>query len=84
LPLRAVSPKPLNVVMMRPGLSLTELADLGVRRVSVGGALARVMWSSFIAAAQKIKEGHFDVLASGASGTVLNSVFDAFNRNHAE
>jgi 2-methylisocitrate lyase-like PEP mutase family enzyme len=81
---RAVSPKPLNVVIMRPGLGLTELADLGVRRVSVGGALARVMWSSFIAATQKIKEGHFDVLASGTSGAVLDNVFDAFNRNRAQ
>ena len=39
---RAVAPKPLNVVMMRPGLSLAELSDLGVRRISVGGAFARV------------------------------------------
>jgi 2-methylisocitrate lyase-like PEP mutase family enzyme len=54
---RAVAPKPFNVVMMRPGLSLAELADLGVRRVSVGGALARVMWASVIPAAQEIKEG---------------------------
>lgn len=38
---RAVAPKPVNVVMSRPGLSLAELADLGVRRVSLGGAVAR-------------------------------------------
>jgi 2-methylisocitrate lyase-like PEP mutase family enzyme len=37
---RAVAPKPVNVVMMRPGLSLAELTDLGVRRVSIGGAIA--------------------------------------------
>jgi 2-methylisocitrate lyase-like PEP mutase family enzyme len=36
---RAVAPKPLNVVMMRPGLSVAELADLGVRRISIGGAV---------------------------------------------
>ena len=40
---KAVAPKPINIVMMRPGLSFAELADLGVRRISIGGALARVM-----------------------------------------
>jgi 2-methylisocitrate lyase-like PEP mutase family enzyme len=38
---RAVAPKPLDVVMMRPGLTFPELADLGVRRISLGGAFAR-------------------------------------------
>jgi len=46
---RAVAPKPVNVVMMRPGLSLAELTDLGVRRVSIGGAIARVAWASIMA-----------------------------------
>jgi 2-methylisocitrate lyase-like PEP mutase family enzyme len=50
---KAVAPKPVNVVMMKPGLSLAELADLGVRRVSVGGALARVMWASVTAVAEE-------------------------------
>jgi 2-methylisocitrate lyase-like PEP mutase family enzyme len=53
---RTVAPKPLNVVMMRPGLSLAELADLGVRRVSVGGAFGRVMWASAIAV-RRIERG---------------------------
>jgi hypothetical protein len=35
---RAAAPNPLKVVMMRPGLSFAELANLGVRRISVGGA----------------------------------------------
>src|SRR2546425_8454464 len=41
---RAVHPLPLNVLMSGPGLTLAELADLGVRRISIGGALARVAW----------------------------------------
>lgn len=72
---KAVAPKPLNVVMMQPGLSLNDLAELGVRRVSIGGALARVMWASVISAAEEIKEGRFDVLASGVPGATLNSIF---------
>jgi 2-methylisocitrate lyase-like PEP mutase family enzyme len=75
---RAAAPKPLNVVMMRPGLSLAELADLGVRRVSVGGAFARVMWASIIAAANEIKQGRFDVLGSGTPGSELNKMFRPF------
>jgi 2-methylisocitrate lyase-like PEP mutase family enzyme len=75
---RAVAPKPLNVVMMRPGLSLAELADLGVRRISVGGAFARMMWASAIAAAKKIKQGRFDVLGSGTPGSELNEIFRQF------
>jgi hypothetical protein len=39
-----------------------------VRRVSIGGALARVVWVSVIAAAQEIKEGRFDVFGSGTPG----------------
>ena len=54
---RAVAPKPLNVLVMGPGLSLSELAELGVRRVSVGGALAQVAWGAAQAAAQAIKDG---------------------------
>jgi 2-methylisocitrate lyase-like PEP mutase family enzyme len=75
---RAVAPKPLNVVVMRPGLSLAELADLGVRRISVGGAFARVMWASAIAAANEIKQGRFDVLGAGTSGSELNVMFRQF------
>ena len=75
---RAVQPKPLNVVMMRPGLSVAELADLGVRRISVGGALARVAWGAVMAAAEQIRVGSFDGLASGAPGKQLNDIFGGF------
>jgi 2-methylisocitrate lyase-like PEP mutase family enzyme len=74
----AVSPKPVNVVMMRPGLSLAELTDLGVRRVSVGGALARVAWASILSLMDGIKSGSFDGLAGGTPGKELNDVFAKF------
>jgi 2-methylisocitrate lyase-like PEP mutase family enzyme len=76
---RAVSPKPLNVVMSAPGLTVAELADLGVRRISIGGALARVAWAAAIGAAEKIKGGSFDGLAGGTPGTRLNGMFGQFN-----
>lgn len=76
---RAVAPRPLNVLMMREGLSVAELANLGVRRISVGGALARVAWGAMMAAAEQMKAGSFDGLAHGASGAQLNGLFDAFS-----
>jgi len=76
---RAVAPRPLNVLVMDPGLSVAELAELGVRRISVGGALARVAWAAVLATAEKIKAGSFDGLAAGASGKQLNDVFSSFS-----
>jgi 2-methylisocitrate lyase-like PEP mutase family enzyme len=75
---RAVAPKPVNVLMMRPGLSVAELADLGVRRISVGGALARVAWGAMLGAARQMLEGSFDGLAGATPGTELNEVFERF------
>jgi 2-methylisocitrate lyase-like PEP mutase family enzyme len=77
---QAVAPKPLNVLMSRPGLSLAELSDLGVRRVSVGGALARVAWGAVLAAAKQLKMGSFEGLAQAASGAELNELFGDFVR----
>jgi 2-methylisocitrate lyase-like PEP mutase family enzyme len=65
----AVAPKPLNVIVSdaRSGLSVARLADLGVRRISVGSALARVAWGAFARAARSIAEtGAFDALAGAA------------------
>ena len=75
----AVHPKPVNVLVMAPATqSLRQLAELGVRRVSVGGALARAAWGGFMHAAQEIAEhGRFDALANAASGRTLNALFDA-------
>jgi 2-methylisocitrate lyase-like PEP mutase family enzyme len=75
---RAVAPKPLNVLAMGYGMSLAEYAELGVRRVSVGGALARAAWRGMLSAAERLKAGSFEGLADGASGKHLNSVFGSF------
>jgi len=75
---RAVAPKPLNVLVMAPGVSVQELADLGVRRISVGGGLARVAWGAFSAAAMEMKAGSFDSLGGGMSGKELNQIFRNF------
>lgn len=48
---------------------------LGVRRVSVGGALARAAWGGFMRAAQSLADGRFDGFADAASGAQLNAQF---------
>lgn len=75
---RAVAPKPLNVLVMDPAVTVAELADLGVRRISIGGALARVAWAAMLTAAKQIKAGSFDGLAGGAPGRQLNEIFGGF------
>jgi 2-methylisocitrate lyase-like PEP mutase family enzyme len=75
---RAVAPKPLNVVMSSSGLNVAELAELGVRRISIGGALARVAWAAVMATAEEIKVGSFDGLAGGMPRRQLNDIFGAF------
>jgi len=74
----AVAPKPVNVLVYSPdtGLTLDILRQLGVRRLSVGGALARVAWGAFIRAARSIFEtGSFDAFADTASSVELNKIF---------
>ena len=75
---RAVAPKPVNVLAMGAGLSVQALADLGVRRVSVGGALARVAWTAMISAATQLKDGSFDGLAGAMPGRELDAAFAEF------
>jgi 2-methylisocitrate lyase-like PEP mutase family enzyme len=53
---KAVAPKPVNVLMAWPGQSVAPLADIGVRRVSVGAALAGAAWAGFDAAAKRLVE----------------------------
>jgi 2-methylisocitrate lyase-like PEP mutase family enzyme len=73
----AVAPKPLNVLMSaNTGLRVADLAELGVRRVSVGSALARVAWGAFLRAAEEIAEhGSFAQLDGAASFAQLNEMF---------
>jgi 2-methylisocitrate lyase-like PEP mutase family enzyme len=75
---KAVAPKPVNVLMSRanPDMTVMRLADLGVRRISVGSALARVAWGAFIRAAQQLAEGSFAGFAGAASMKELDQVFD--------
>jgi 2-methylisocitrate lyase-like PEP mutase family enzyme len=75
----AVHPKPVNLLMMGSmELTVPQIADLGVRRVSVGGALARAAWGGFMRAAQRIAEaGRFDGFAQAASGQGLNELFES-------
>ena len=72
-----VAPKPVNLLMAWPGdLTMPEIAALGVRRVSVGGALARSAWGGFMRAAKLIaEEGKFDGFADAASGQELDAFF---------
>lgn len=74
---QAVAPKPVNVLISAPGgLTIPEVAALGVRRVSVGGALARVAWGEFIRAAREFAEyGTFDGFAGAAPHGELNEFF---------
>jgi 2-methylisocitrate lyase-like PEP mutase family enzyme len=72
-----VAPKPFNLLVGGTSeLSVREIAGLGVRRISVGGALARSAWGGFMRSAQLLAEhGRFDGFADAASGQALNSLF---------
>jgi 2-methylisocitrate lyase-like PEP mutase family enzyme len=82
----AVHPKPVNLLMGAPaGLTLAEVANLGVRRVSVGGALARAAWGGFMHAAREIAErGTLDGLAGAASHPAVNALFEAARPGSAQ
>jgi len=74
---QAVAPKPVNLLMGTPSaLTVADCAGLGVRRISVGGSLARAAWGGFIRAAKLIKEaGSFNGFADAAPGAELNKAF---------
>jgi 2-methylisocitrate lyase-like PEP mutase family enzyme len=73
---KAVAPKPVNLLIGASGLSLQEAADLGVRRISVGGSLARMAWAGVMKAAREMAEkGTFTEFANGYPGGELNKMF---------
>jgi len=75
---KAVSPRAVNVLVSKFNCDLTvsQLADIGVRRISVGSALANVAWGALMSAARNIKDkGAFDGLAGGAPFAELNDLF---------
>jgi 2-methylisocitrate lyase-like PEP mutase family enzyme len=72
----AVAPKPVNVLVNGDFATAADLAALGVRRISVGGALARTAWTGFLHAAREIAEaGTFRALSNAVSGSDLNARF---------
>jgi methylisocitrate lyase len=74
---KAVRPKPVNVLMSSDLASVAELADLGVRRISVGGALARAAWTGFLEAAREIAhEGRFSRLGNAIPFAEMNNAFE--------
>lgn len=74
----AVAPKPVNVLVGSDFTTVAQLADLGVRRISVGGALARAAWTGFLQAAKEIAEGGtFTALASAVPFDEINGSFDS-------
>ncbi len=73
---KALHPKPINVLIGGPGSSVQILSDLGVRRISVGGALARVAWGSFVKASREIaEEGTFGELGHSIPFADINGIF---------
>lgn len=82
---QAVAPKPVNVLIGSAApFTLAELAGLGVRRISVGGAVARAAWTGFIAAATPLVEGHFDGLANLVAYGELNQRFNQATQAHIQ
>src|SRR5207249_5532564 len=72
-----MEPKPVNILVSRnTGLKVADLADLGVRRISVGSALARAAWSGFMRAAQTIaEEGAFSGFDDTVPVAQINNLF---------
>jgi 2-methylisocitrate lyase-like PEP mutase family enzyme len=73
---RAVAPRPVNVLVSSGWATVAELAKAGVRRISVGGALARAAWTGFLGAAEEIREqGTFTQLGRAVSHDELDGSF---------
>ena len=76
--LKTVAPKPINVLVsgFNHQLSFSQVADLGVRRISVGSGLALAAWGALLRTAQDIKtNGTFNLLANNAPSADLNALF---------
>jgi 2-methylisocitrate lyase-like PEP mutase family enzyme len=74
---KAVHPKPVNLLIGSSGLSVAEAAGIGVRRISIGGSLACAAWGGFMRASREIAEkGTFTELRNGYPGGELNKLFN--------
>lgn len=82
----AVAPKPVNLLVSAPiGLSVQDIAALGVRRISVGSALARAAWGGFLRAAREIAgDGTFNALADSEPFGALNTFFRSHSASPPE
>jgi 2-methylisocitrate lyase-like PEP mutase family enzyme len=73
---KAVAPKPVNALVGSGFATVAELAEIGVRRISVGGALARAAWTGFLRAANEIaSQGTFTELEAAVSFAEINDSF---------
>jgi 2-methylisocitrate lyase-like PEP mutase family enzyme len=74
---KAVAPKPVNLLMSwASGMTVADIAAMGVRRISVGGTLARVAMHAFVKSAREIaQEGRFDSFGGVISNAELNALF---------
>lgn len=78
---RAVAPTPVNVLVGSDFTTAADLAAVGVRRISVGGALARTAWTGFLDAAREIAtQGSFSRLGRAVSFADLNGLFASPSR----
>jgi 2-methylisocitrate lyase-like PEP mutase family enzyme len=75
---QAVAPLPVNLLMSAPtGLTVKDIAELGIRRISIGGTLARIAMQAFINSASAIAQnGKFDSFAGVMSNAELNAFFN--------
>lgn len=81
----AVRPKPVNVLVSAPiGLDVADLAALGVRRISVGSALARSAWTGFVHAARELSKGTFGGLEGAVPFATLNKIFREVGRTASD
>ena len=81
---QAVAPKPVNVLVGGDYFTVAQLRELGVRRISVGGALARAALTGFLAAAREIRDqGTFTALARTISVPETNRLFSTARRHDA-
>jgi methylisocitrate lyase len=80
---KAVAPKPINVLVSSDFTTIAELADLGVRRISVGGALARAAWTGFLEAAKEIAgQGSFTRLGQAIPSADITGFFGSIYPDH--
>jgi 2-methylisocitrate lyase-like PEP mutase family enzyme len=79
---KAVAPRPVNVLVGTDFTTVAQLAEAGVRRISVGGALARAAWTGFLSAAREIATtGTFSELARNVPVPEMNKLFSPARRH---